>query len=220
MHHGHRVDLLHMPEVGGVVGPEIAMSRAFSPAVETNLEGAHEVLASEYGMEFIPDDALREIEVMLLDKRRIIAEICVSGPYPETMAGQKHAGDVAEPGIQHFVKGGVSKEVVGQRPVLGPHLVGGLLALLGVAGEIESVVMTLSFIGPKGTVARGDSIVGARFNLDVVRRICVHQMDKRTAQKVVEVLRLTRITAQQTVFAHYPQVAGLSDGFVGRQRHL
>src|SRR5437879_13782632 len=46
MNHRHRVDLLDMPEIRLIVGPEIAVGRTFTPTVEADLEGTHEVLAS------------------------------------------------------------------------------------------------------------------------------------------------------------------------------
>ena len=92
-------------------------------------------------MLLVPDDRLAEVQPVLLQERRIVAEVGVAAPDVEPAARHQHAGDVAEPGIQQPVELFVGDEVVRQRPVLGPHLLAGRLGLLRMAGQVEALVM-------------------------------------------------------------------------------
>ena len=61
MHHALRIDLLDLPEIRGIVWPQIDMGRAFLPTVKAPLVRAHEILAREHWMHLVPDDGLAEI---------------------------------------------------------------------------------------------------------------------------------------------------------------
>src|SRR5258707_6907671 len=87
MHHALRVDLFHVPQVQSVVWTIELMSRPFPPAVKTDLEAPHVVLAGQHGMQLVPDNALREIQPALLERRRVatagrLATPCVKRTSP------------------------------------------------------------------------------------------------------------------------------------------
>ncbi|GIX05002.1 MAG: hypothetical protein KatS3mg114_0871 [Planctomycetaceae bacterium] len=68
--------------------------------------------------------------------------------------------------------------------------------------------------------ARRDGVVGARFDLHVVRRVGVAEMDRLAIEQPVEVCRLAAVPTEQAMLAEYPQVAGLRDRFVRRRGNL
>jgi hypothetical protein len=65
-----------------------------------------------------------------------------------------------------------------------------------------------------------DSVIRAWLNLDPVGWIGVDQMNRGAIEQAVHVLRFTRVTTQETVPAHYPQIARSCDRLIGRSRHL
>jgi hypothetical protein len=146
MDHGLGVDLLHMPEVGGVVRPVEMMAGALLPAVEADLERAHEILARQHRMLFIPHDALAEIQPGLLERRGVVAEVGVAAPDVERRARLHHPRGVGEPGQQHLVERFVADEVVLQRPVLGPHLLARLLRIGDAPSLVEALVVELGLL--------------------------------------------------------------------------
>ena len=79
-------------------------------------------------------------------------------------------------------------EVVRQRPVLGPHLLLRRLRLLGVPREVETSGGAWSAWNDDRPAAM--ALLRARLDLHVVRRIGVHQVDRRAVEQPVHVLRL------------------------------
>ena len=55
-------------------------------------------------MLLVPDDALREVQAVLLQERRIVAEVGVAAPDVEPAPRLQHAGHVAEPGVEQAVE--------------------------------------------------------------------------------------------------------------------
>src|SRR5207302_1766776 len=104
----------YMPQIGGVIRAEILMSRAQPPTVEADFKRAHEVFARQYRMLLIPNDALAEIQIVLLQEWRIVAEVGIPAPNVEPATDLQHAGHVSEPGVEQFVKRFGGHEVVGQ----------------------------------------------------------------------------------------------------------
>ena len=96
-------------------------------------------------MLFIPNDALGEIQLVLFEERRVVAKVRIPTPDVETMARHQHAGNVAEPSVEHFVKRFIGHEVIGERAVLSPHFLPRGLGLLRVPGKIEPLVMLCPF---------------------------------------------------------------------------
>ncbi len=58
------------------------------------------VFSDEYGMLFVPHDALREVELVGLQGRRIVAQVRVSTPNVGGVAGRGHPGDLTEQGCR------------------------------------------------------------------------------------------------------------------------
>src|SRR5690606_1915510 len=125
----------------------------------------------------------------------------------ETPSRLEHASDVAEPSVEQQVKGLVGNEVIRQRTILGPHLLMRSLGLLGVAFQVELLVVLIGC--REAAVSGGDSVVGARFDANVVRRICIAQMDLRTGEQPVQIFGTAAVAAEQTMIAQYPKIARL-----------
>src|ERR1043166_4736660 len=99
MDHRLRIDLLDVPEVSCVVWTEESMRGTLAPAVETDFKRAHEVLPREHRVFLVPDNPLAEVQLVLLQERRIVPQVGVPAPDVETMARHQHSGDVAKPGV-------------------------------------------------------------------------------------------------------------------------
>src|SRR5688500_17008555 len=125
-------NFLHMPQVSGIVRPKKLVSRAFAPAIETDLESPHKIFSGQNWMLFVPHDSLTEVKAMFLQERRIVAEIRVATPDIERTTGCQHPGHIPKPGIEQPVELFVGDKVIGQGAILGAQL---LLGWLGFAGE-------------------------------------------------------------------------------------
>jgi hypothetical protein len=69
-------------------------------------------------VQLVPNDSLAEVQLVLLQKRRVVPKVGVPAPDVEPATGLEHAGHVAEPGIEELVEFLIRDEVVGQRPIL------------------------------------------------------------------------------------------------------
>ena len=92
-------------------------------------------------MLLVPHDPLAEVETMLLEEGRIVAEVGIAAPHVEPSPRQQHAGDVAEPRIEQPVELFIRDEIVRQGTVFGPQLLPRRLRLAGMAGQVEPLVM-------------------------------------------------------------------------------
>ncbi|GIW78796.1 MAG: hypothetical protein KatS3mg105_0603 [Gemmatales bacterium] len=97
--------------------------------------------------------------------RRVVAEVGIAAPDVERPAGFEHASDLTEPGVQHLVERIFRNEVVGQRPVLGPHLLAGLGRVGDAASHVERLVVHLlrqvrvrAKAGGDGVLERGSTL--------------------------------------------------------------
>lgn len=88
-------------------------------------------------MLLIPHDALAEVHFVLLQERRIVAEVGVTALDAKAAIRIQHAGHVPEPGIEQRVERHVGHEVVRQRLVFRPQLLAGRLRLFRVPREVE-----------------------------------------------------------------------------------
>ncbi len=68
----------------------------------------------------------------------------------------------------------------------------------------------------EGAQTGGDRVVTAWFDLNVVRRIGVHQVDGRAVEEAVDIFRLAAVATQQAVFTEQPNIAWLRDRLIGR----
>ena len=66
----------------------------------------------------------------------------------------------------------------------------------------------------------GDRVVAARFHFHIVRRICVHQMDRCAVKQSVDMLWVAAVAAEQAMLTQDPQVARLGDGCIRRRRNI
>ena len=214
-----RRDLLHDPEVRHVGRAVEHVRRAFLPAVEAPLVRTHEVLAREHGVLLVPDDGLREVEPRLAQRRRVVGHVGVAAPDVGRSARHQDAGGVAEPGAEHPFEGLVGDEVVGERSVLRAHLARRGLGLARVACEVERLVVALLGRGERRE-PRADRVVAPGFDLHVVGRVGVEQVDARTTEQTIEVGFAPRVATEQPVVAKHPEVAGLRDRIVGRLGHV
>ena len=151
------------------------MRRPFPPAVEADLERAHEVFAGENGMLLVPHDALAEVQLVLLQERRVIAEVGVPAPDVESATRIQHACHVPEPGVeQHVELSSVTKSLASGRSLARIFLCVGF-AFSGSTLQVE-LLMVLVRVG-EAAVAGGDGVIASRLNFHVVRRVRVDQMD-------------------------------------------
>jgi hypothetical protein len=82
--------------------------------------------------------------------------------------------------MQEAVKLLLTDKVVVQRPILGPEFLRGGFGLVGEAFDVKGLVVRRAL---EGRQPRGDGVVGARLDLDVVRRIGVAEMDGGAADR-------------------------------------
>ena len=136
----------------------------------------------------------------------IIRDVRETSPDIEAATGFQDASDVAEPGFEQPIELFVRNEVIGQRPVLGSHL---LRAVLGLA-----------LAGLERAVAGSDRVLAAGFDLHVVRRIRIAKLNLRAGEQSIEVFDAGRVAAQKPVVAKNPKVARLRDSIVGRFWHI
>ena len=73
---------------------------------------AHEVLSRQDRVLLDPDDGLGEIQSTGFEHRRVVSAVGVSSPNVEGPTREKHAGHVAEPGIQELIELLFSDEIV------------------------------------------------------------------------------------------------------------
>ena len=92
-------------------------------------------------MLLVPDDRLAEVEASRLQCRWVVGDVRVAAPDVEGATGTEHPRGVAEPGEEQRLELRVADEVVDERPVLGAQLAMGGLRLLGMALEIELLVV-------------------------------------------------------------------------------
>ena len=64
------------------------------------------------------------------------------------------------------------------------------------------------------------ALLRSRFDLDVVWRIRVHEMDGGAVEQAIHVLRLAAVAAEQAMLPKHPKIARLRDRFVRRLGHL
>src|SRR5262245_55598619 len=107
----------------------------------TPLVCAHEVLASQDRMLLVPDDRLGEVKLLRLEHRWIVGAVRIAAPNVESPSRQQHPRQVPEPGIEQLLKCLIGNEIVGERPVLGPQLLQRRFGFLGVACEVQTLVM-------------------------------------------------------------------------------
>ena len=104
-------------------------------------------------------------------------------------------------------------EVVIEGAVAGPQRAG-RSGLLWMALQVEALVVRAALR------RRGDRVVGARLDADVVGRIRVDEVDRCPVQQPVQVVFATGIAAQEPVLAEQPEVSGHRDRLRGRLRDL
>lgn len=165
-----------------------------------------------------PDDRLAEVEAGIPQRRRVVGHVGVAAPDVEATTGTQDAGRVPEPRREQRRELVVGHEVVRERVVLGAQLPVGRLRLLGMAGEVERLVMG-GGRAERGE-ARGDGVVGPRLDLHVVWWVGGEQRDGRAVEQPVEVRDAAGIAAQQPVVAEQPQVAGLGRRLVRWRRDV
>ena len=173
--------------------------------------GTHVVFAGQNRVHFVPDDRLTVVESYLLQDRWIIATVAISAPQVKGVTWQKHPRQVAEPGLQQTMEFWFGKEVVGQRPVLGPQLPG-RWTLLGVAFQVQPRLMRVL----KGGQAGRHGVLGARFHPDPIGGIAVSQADRLTSEQAIQILGTGRIAAKEPMLAQDQEIAFLGDRLVGR----
>src|SRR6056297_1435491 len=93
-------DLLHVPQVGGVVRPEELVAGTLTPTIERPFVCAHKILARHDGMHLVPDDGLREVQPACRQDRRIVCNVAEPSPDIEAPTGFQDTSDVAEPSFQ------------------------------------------------------------------------------------------------------------------------
>lgn len=89
--HRRGVDLVHVPQVGGVVRAVVMLGSPLFPTVEAPLVRAYEVHTGENQVLFIPDDGLAEIKLVLLEERRGVAAVRKAAPNIERAADVENA---------------------------------------------------------------------------------------------------------------------------------
>src|SRR5579872_6903072 len=81
---------------------------------------------------------------------------------------------------------------LGQRAVLGTELARGGVGLVREALDVEALMVRRPL---ERRQAGGDGVVRARLDLDVIRRIRVHQMNGGTVEQAVHVFGLAGVRA-------------------------
>lgn len=169
-----------------LLGAEELMGGVFFPAVEAPLVVTHEVLARQHRMLLHPDDGLGEVQARGLQHWGVVGAIGVAAPDVGSASREQHAGQIAKPGVQQALKFLVGDKVVGQGPVFGLQLPGCPLRFLGVAGEIQRLVMGCL----ERTEACRDRIIRAWFDADIIWRIDVDQVDVGAIEQTIHILGL------------------------------
>jgi hypothetical protein len=170
---------------------------------------------------------LAEIQPGLLERLGIVAQVRIPAPDVERTARLEHARGVGEPRQEHLIEGLVADEVVFQRSVLGPHLLRSAFSLGLVAGQVEALVVHSAGVGGvDGVLLRGGSleagqpggngVIGARFDLHVIWRVHVHQVDHRAVEQPIQVFGRTAVAAHEPVVTQQPDIPALRDRIVRR----
>ena len=133
--------LLDVPEIERVVWAVVLVAGAFLPAVEADLERAHEVLPGQDRVLFVPDDALAEVEAAGLERAGVVPQVGVPAPDVERSAWLQDARGVAEPVQQHLVEGLAGHEVVLEGAVLGAHLLRRAMGVCRAAMHVKALVV-------------------------------------------------------------------------------
>ena len=85
----------------------------------------HEVLAGQDRMFLHPDDRLGEVEAHGLQDGWVVPAVGIAAPDIKGAPRQQYPGDISEPGCEHLIEGLFCHIVIGQRSVLGSHLLVG-----------------------------------------------------------------------------------------------
>ena len=198
-------------------GPEELVAGAFLPAVEAPLVSAHEVLAGQHRMLFVPDDRLGEVQACCFQHRWIVAAVGVAAPdveRPSRLQAPERCCRTTRAACRSN-SSSVTKSFASGRSFARIFLCVGF-DFSGCRAKSNCLVVIVR----EGTVARGDGVVAPRLDLHVVRRVGVDQLDRGAGQEPIHVLRLAAVAAEQPVVTQDPQVARLRDRLVGRLGHL
>ena len=72
----------------------------------------------------------------------------------------------------------------------------------------------------EGAVTGGDRVITSRFDVDVIWRVRVDQMNGLAIEHSINIFLLAAIATEQSMVAENPQIASLGDRFIGRLRHI
>jgi hypothetical protein len=142
MDHALRIDLFDRPDVGDLGGTEEMVGCAFPPTVKTPLVITHEVFPRQHRVLLHPNQRLREVQPAAFQDGRIIGHIGVAAPDVEGATRLQYAGQVAKPRLQETVELSFRNEVVRQGTVFGPQFPMCGFGFLGMASQVELLVMS------------------------------------------------------------------------------